>query len=71
MKPMITEFHQLTEKVKQIATLVQTVRAENADLRRQIADLTRTNADLTGRIQQAHERVSDVLGQAPFNMETQ
>lgn len=63
---MIPEFQQLAKKVDQLATLVQTLRGENVDLRRQLNELTTANAELTERIQEAHERVSAVLSNAPF-----
>jgi cell division protein ZapB len=66
---MNAEFHQLAKKIEQIATLVQTLRKENTDLRSQLDELTTTNAELSERIQQAHERVSVMLNNAPFTTE--
>ena len=63
---MISEFQQLAKKVDQLVALVNTVRDENADLRCQLAKLSETNQELTQRIQAAHERVSEVLNNAPF-----
>lgn len=63
---MIPEFQQLAKKVDQMVALVQTLRDENADLRRQVAKLSETNEELTERIQEAHERVSAVLSNSPF-----
>jgi cell division protein ZapB len=66
---MNAEFQQLAKKIDQIAGLVQTLRKENAGLRKQLDELTTTNAELTERIQQAHERVSVMLNNAPFTTE--
>jgi len=63
---MIPEFQQLAKKVDQMMTLVYTLRDENTDLRSQVAKLSETNEELTERIQEAHERVSVVLENAPF-----
>jgi cell division protein ZapB len=62
---MISEFHQLSEKIDQLAELARSLRRENADLRRAMAALGEENADLAGRIQQAHERVAALLEKIP------
>ncbi|PRC92102.1 DUF904 domain-containing protein [Solimicrobium silvestre] len=62
---MISEFQQLAKKVDQLATLTQTMRGENTDLRHKIAELTATNAALSSRIQEAHERVTALLEKLP------
>jgi cell division protein ZapB len=63
---MITEFQQLAKKVDKLVELIRALRNENAELRAQLTQLAATNEDLTARIQQAHERVSAVLGGPPF-----
>jgi len=62
---MISEFHQLPEKIDQLAELARSLRRENADLRRAMASLGEENADLSRRIQQAHERVTALLEKIP------
>jgi FtsZ-binding cell division protein ZapB len=62
---MVSEFHQLSEKISQLAELAQSLRRENADLRLAMAALTAENADLSARIQQAHQRVSALLEKIP------
>ena len=51
---MVSELHQLAEKVSQLAELAKTLRRENADLRLSMASLTAENADLSRRIQEAY-----------------
>lgn len=62
---MISELQQLAKKVDQTTLLIQTMRTENADLRSQLTELTNTNAELRERIQQAHDRVTNVLNNVP------
>jgi cell division protein ZapB len=62
---MISEFHQLSEKIGQLAELARSLRRENADLRRAMAALGEENTDLSRRIQQAHERVAALLEKFP------
>ncbi|MFL9923189.1 DUF904 domain-containing protein [Herbaspirillum lusitanum] len=62
---MSNEFQQLSEKVSQLALLAQSLRSENASLRRNVVSLTDQNADLQRRIDAAHERVSAVLEKLP------
>jgi cell division protein ZapB len=62
---MISEFHQLSEKIGQLAELARSLRRENADLRRAMAALGEENTDLSRRIQQAHERVAALLEKIP------
>jgi FtsZ-binding cell division protein ZapB len=62
---MVSEFHQLSEKVSQLAELAQSLRRENADLRLNLAAVTAENADLSKRIQQAYQRVSALLEKIP------
>lgn len=62
---MISEFHQLSEKIVQLAELAQSLRRENADLRLTMASLTAENADLAKRIEEAYQRVSALLDKIP------
>lgn len=62
---MNSEFHQLSEKINQLAELAQSLRRENADLRLGTAALAAENADLSRRIQGAHQRVSALLEKIP------
>lgn len=62
---MISDFHDLSGKISQLAELTQSLRSENADLRIRYAALTVENADLTRRMQEAHERVSALLEKIP------
>lgn len=62
---MISEFHQLSEKISQLAELARSLRRENADLRLAMAALTDENADLSKRMQEAHRRVSALLEKIP------
>ena len=55
---MITDFHNLSAKISQLADLTQSLRSENADLRIKSAALAAENAELTRRMQEAHERVA-------------
>ena len=58
---MITDFHNLSAKISQLADLTQSLRSENADLRIKSAALAAENAELTRRMQEAHERVAALL----------
>jgi cell division protein ZapB len=62
---MVSEFHQLSEKIVQLAELAQSLRRENADLRLTLASLTSENADLAKRIEEAYQRVSALLDKIP------
>jgi FtsZ-binding cell division protein ZapB len=62
---MISEFHQLAEKISSLAALTQTLRQENAGFRQQIAALTEVNAQLNEKIDVAAERISQLLAQFP------
>ena len=62
---MISEFHQLAEKVSELAALAQELRRENADLRRQAVALAAENAELTQRMDQAHARLGALLEKIP------
>ncbi|CAL60903.1 Hypothetical protein HEAR0709 [Herminiimonas arsenicoxydans] len=62
---MISDFHQLSEKISQLADLTQSLRSENADLRIKSIALAAENAELTRRMQEAHERVAALLEKIP------
>jgi cell division protein ZapB len=62
---MISEFHQLTEKVSELAAMMQSLRRENAALRQASAALASENAELTQRMQEAHARVAALLASMP------
>lgn len=62
---MISEFHQLSEKIEQLAELTGSLRRENAELRASLAAATAENADLAKRIEEAYQRVSALLEQIP------
>lgn len=62
---MNSEFHQLSEKIDQLAELAQALRRENAKLRRDAAALVAENAELSNRIQAAHQRMSALLEKLP------
>lgn len=60
---MISDFHQLSEKITQLAELAHSLRRENADLRLQSALVKAENAELGKRMQEAHQRVAALLDQ--------
>ena len=62
---MISDFHQLSEKIVKLAELAQSLRRENADLRLTLASLSAENADLARRIEEAYTRVSALLDKLP------
>lgn len=62
---MISDFHQLSEKIVKLAELAQSLRRENADLRLTLASVTAENADLAKRIEEAYKRVSALLDKIP------
>ncbi|MEO6919532.1 MAG: cell division protein ZapB [Collimonas sp.] len=69
---MISEFHQLSEKIGLLAELTHTLRRENAELRLRAKglqgdhdDLKSQNAELQQRINQAHQRVAALLEKFP------
>jgi uncharacterized protein (TIGR02449 family) len=64
---MVSEFHQLVEKVAQLAELTQALRRENSELRQQAAAVSAENADLFRRMEQAHERVAALLEKLPLS----
>ncbi|RJG05366.1 DUF904 domain-containing protein [Noviherbaspirillum cavernae] len=66
---MVSEFHQLSEKISQLAELAHSLRRENADLRLGMAALTAENADLSSRIDEAYQRVAALLEKLPASDE--
>jgi uncharacterized protein (TIGR02449 family) len=62
---MVSEFHQLSEKVSQLAELAASLKRENAELRLNVTSLSAENADLSKRIEQAYQRVSALLEKIP------
>ena len=62
---MISDFHQLYEKISQLAELAQSLRRENAELRLNAAALVAENAALSKRMQEAHLRVTALLDKIP------
>lgn len=62
---MISDFHQLYEKISQLAELAQSLRSENAELRLKVAALAAENAALSKRMQEAHLRVTALLDKIP------
>jgi cell division protein ZapB len=62
---MISEFELLGDKVKRLAELTQSLRLENATLRRDALDLLSENKDLRERVQKAHDRVEVLLTHLP------
>jgi FtsZ-binding cell division protein ZapB len=62
---MISEFHLLSEKIRQLAELAQSLRRENADLRLSAAAVAAENADLSNRMQEAYKRISALLEKIP------
>lgn len=68
---MTSEFHQLSEKIEQLAALAHALRRENADLRRRAATLQSENEDLMRRIDAAHQRVAALLEKFPVLSQNQ
>ena len=62
---MISEFHQLAEKVEKLAELANALRRENAALRLDLASVHAENAELARRMQEAHQRVAALLDRIP------
>ncbi|WP_315481326.1 DUF904 domain-containing protein [uncultured Undibacterium sp.] len=62
---MISEFELLAEKLNRLAEMTQTLRLENAALRRTAVDLASENKDLRERVSEAHSRVEAILAQLP------
>lgn len=62
---MISEFELLAEKLNRLADMAQTLRLENAALRRTAVDLASENKDLRERVQEAHSKVEAILAALP------
>lgn len=62
---MISDFHDLSEKIDQLAELAQSLRSENAELRARALALEAEQASLTRRMQEAHERITALLEKIP------
>lgn len=62
---MISEFELLAEKLNRLAEMTQTLRFENAALRRAAVDLASENKDLRERVQEAHSKVEAILAALP------
>lgn len=66
---MISEFELLAEKLNRLAEMTQTLRLENAALRRTAVDLASENKDLRERVQEAHSKVEAILAALPNDEE--
>lgn len=62
---MSSEFHQLSEKIGQLAELTYALRRENAQLRLRATGLQSENEELKQRIGEAHQRVAALLEKFP------
>jgi FtsZ-binding cell division protein ZapB len=62
---MISEFHQLSEKIGKLAELTHALRRENAELRLRVTGLQSENEELKQRISEAHQRVAALLEKFP------
>ncbi|HEY4541838.1 MAG TPA: DUF904 domain-containing protein [Noviherbaspirillum sp.] len=62
---MISDIHQLADRIAQLAELAQALRRENAELRGALASAAAEKAELSARIDEAHARVSALLDRLP------
>jgi cell division protein ZapB len=62
---MISEFHNLSDKIDRLAELTLSLRRENAALRQANALLSAENADCKQRLAGAHQRVEALLAALP------
>ncbi len=62
---MISEFNALSEKVSRLATLTQSLRQENADLRLHLINLSNDKEALSKRMDEAHRRITALLERLP------
>ncbi|SNS98651.1 hypothetical protein SAMN06265795_11131 [Noviherbaspirillum humi] len=62
---MVSEFHQLSEKISRLAEMAQLLRRENAELRMELATRRSENDDLLRRIEEAYRRVEALLEKLP------
>ena len=62
---MISEFQQLSQKIDQLAELANTLRLENAGLRRQLAATTGDYTACQQRMRAAQERLAALIAHLP------
>jgi cell division protein ZapB len=62
---MIADFQELSDKIEQLAELTQSLRRENAQLRKANAALVAENLGCQKRLAEAHARVSALLEHIP------
>lgn len=62
---MISEFHELSDKIDRLAELTQSLRRENATLRQSNAILSAENIAYMERLTQAQRRVEALLASIP------
>lgn len=66
---MKSEFEQLAEKVTQLAAMTQSLRGENAALRRELSLLQGHYLELKKRMNEANQRLDIVLAELPAPVE--
>ncbi|MES2321095.1 MAG: hypothetical protein V4633_02405 [Pseudomonadota bacterium] len=66
---MISEFHDLSDKIDRLAELTQSLRRENATLRQSNAILAAENEAFMERLSQAQRRVESLLASLPAEPE--
>jgi cell division protein ZapB len=62
---MISEFHDLSLKIDQLAELTAALRRENADLRQTNVTLAAENAQHRQRLAEARQRIGALIAQIP------
>lgn len=62
---MISEFHELAEKIDRLAEMTSALRRENAELRMRTATLEAENTELSQRMLEAQRRVAGLLDKLP------
>jgi len=62
---MISEFHDLSDKINRLAELTQSLRRENATLRQSNAMLSAENVAFMERLSEAQRRVEALLASIP------
>ncbi len=62
---MISDFHDLSDKIDRLAELTQSLRRENASLRQSNALLVADNAAFVERLSEAQRRVEALLASIP------
>jgi cell division protein ZapB len=62
---MISEFHELSDKIDRLAELTQSLRRENAQLRQSNAILSAENVAFMERLGRAQQRLEDLLAKLP------